>query len=281
MNILVRGTKGSNTQDYADRILSALFTTTLTHFGKKTLIIQTDTNHPVEKVLLGKNMAGPVSKNEFNFNNNGMDAIWKSIRSGEMNADDWSDCCHNISRQRKNGLDIADVSSNPEFTKQLLSEFSTFESIIKSASRWYDVIYIFADGNNEELIEKLTTSIIDGANLIDKEVVCVPQSPEKKEEPDTNKFFAVKNFDFASKFTVKEMAKNYGKNVFPVPYNIGFKDACLEENALHFYSTNMKDEENDDNVKFGECICSLVSALLNGAAVVEDKKDNFVFRKRA
>ena len=277
MHILVRGTANSTTQNYADRILAALFTTSLTKYGKKTLILQTDSVHPVENVLLGREKKANAIRNEFTFTTNGMDAIWKNIRGGAMNADDWSDCCRNLSKQRQNGLDIADVSADATFTDRLVSEFETFENIVKSADQWYDVIFIFANGNNTELINKMRESKLDGGNFIDKEVVCVPQAPERLEEVEDNRYFAIKNFDFGSEFTLKEMSKFYGKRVYPVPYNIGFKDACLKEAALHYFSTNIKNEENDENYRFSECISTLMGALL-GTEEKEDKTRNLAFR---
>ncbi len=278
MNILIRGTANSSTQNYADRILAALFTTSLTKYGKKTLVIQTDSKHPVEDVLLGRYKKANMISSEFSFSTNGMDAIWKNIRSGSMSADDWSDACRNISKQRQNGLDVADVSNDPEFTNRLINEFGTFEDIIRSADQWYDIVYIFVNGNNKELLEKINASIIEGRNLVDKEIVCVPQAPEKLEEPGANKYFAIKNFDFGSEFTLKEMSNIYGKNVFPIPYNIRFKDACLKQDALHFFSVNMKNEENDENYKFSECVSAMVGSLL-GIEEKDDKERNFVFRK--
>ena len=75
MRILVHGTNESS--NYADRILSALATICLTKYGKQCLILQLNTKHPIEEVMVERNTQSTTIKGEFSFSDSGMDALWK------------------------------------------------------------------------------------------------------------------------------------------------------------------------------------------------------------
>lgn len=276
MRILIHGTAESS--NYADRILAAISTTCLTKYGKKILVLQLNKKHPVEEVMVGRNTDNNQIKGEFSFNDSGMDSLWKRIRTGGITSEEFSDCCKNISKQ-EHGLDIAQISENKNFRDTVLNQFEFFEKLVTAAEDTYKVVFIFVDNTDTEMINKLRESTILGTPLIDKEIVCVSQGPKEEVTISPNTYLAVKNFDFDSEFTIKSMGTDYNtKNVFPIPYNIKFKDACLKKDAIRFLSLNVSPEESDDNLIFSDKISEFTGVLL-GMEEVEEKDKMFVFKK--
>ncbi len=276
MRILIHGTNESG--NYADRILSALSTTCLTKYGRKCLVLQLNSKHPIEEVMVGRDKATTDIKGEFTFKDSGMDALWKRVRTGGVSEQEFSDCCKNISKQ-ENGLDVAEVSENANFRNTVFSQIEFFEKLVVAAEDVYKVVFIFVDNDDTEMIEKLREETITGSPFIDKEIICVSQGPKEDISVNSNTYLAVKNFDFNSEFTVKNMSSDYGtKNIFPIPYNIGFKDACLKKDAIRFLSLNVSPEEADDNLTFSENISKFVGILL-GIEEPVTKEKMFVFKK--
>ncbi len=275
MRILIHGTaEGSN---YADRIASALATTALTRYGKKVLVLQLNEKHPIEETLVGRAKQATLIKGEFSFTDSGMDALWKRVRAGGITPEEWSDCTKNISKQ-DHGFDVAEISQNKNFHSMILTQFEFFEKMVLSGEEVYQIVFICVDHDDDEMIKTLKEARILNTPFIDKEIVCVPQGPaEVTVSPDT--YLAVKNFDFNSEFSVKNMENYYhNKHIYPIPYNIGYKDACLKQDALRFLSLNVKPEDSDDNIEFAECVSKFVGVLL-GVEEIEDKQKMFVFKR--
>ena len=195
---------------------------------------------------------------------------------GPLSYEQYSDCCINVAKNM-NGFDIAGVSkmANPE--AYLLENFNLFKELLKNASSIYDVIFIMADVKGEDeskvkLVERLE-------EIVDREVVCVSQGPKIDFKARKDAFIAVKNYDALSCFTVKAMINVYGtKDVYPVPYNILFKDACLKEFAVSFLYRNTAPEVFDDNSFFSDSIANLVGSL-TGLDEPVVKERMFVYRK--
>lgn len=277
MRILVHGTIESS--NYADRILTALATNCLTKFGKQCLVLQLNSKHPIEEVMVGRNVQTTTIKDDFSFSDSGMDALWKRVRTGGITSEEFSDCCKNISKQ-EHGLDVAQVSENGNFRNTVVSQFEFFEKLVTAAEDVYKVVFIFVDNQDTELIEKLRESTTLGQPLIDKEIICVSQGPAEDIKVTTNTYLAVKNFDFDSEFTVKQMSGFYGtKNIFPIPYNIGFRDACLKKDAIRFLSLNVSPDDADDNLTFSENVTHFTGVLL-GIEEPQTKDRGFVFKGR-
>lgn len=275
MRILVHGTNESS--NYADRILTALATICLTKYGKQCLILQLNTKHPIEDVMVGRNTQATTIKGEFSFSDSGMDALWKRVRTGGITSEEFSDCCKNISKQ-EHGLDVAQLSENSNFRNTVISQFEFFEKLVTAAEDIYKVVFIFVDNTDTELIEKLRESTTLGQPLIDKEIVCVSQGSAEDVKVTPNTYIAVKNFDFDSEFSVKQMSGFYStKNIFPIPYNIGFRDACLKKDAIRFLSLNVSPDDADDNLTFAENIGHFAGVLL-GIEEPQTKEKMFVFK---
>lgn len=272
--ILVRGTQESGY--YSDRITAAMASTAMQRFQKRVMILQTSTRLPVETIMLGSRLdAGNISTEVMSFTDTGMDALMRRVAMGPLSHEQFSDCCINIAKNM-NGFDIAGVSQMPNAEAYFLENFNLFKELLKNASSIYDVIFILADVKGEDeskrsLVEKLE-------EIVNQEVVCVPQGPKVEFKAGKDAFLAVKNYDALSFFTAKAMSKAYGnKNVFPVPYNILFKDACLKKFAISFLYRNTTPETYDDNSYFAESVANLVGAL-TGMDEPHLKERMFVYR---
>lgn len=274
MIILVRGLTDSHSQSYADRITAAMATTSTMVYGKKTLVLQATTYSPIENILRGKMLkAADIKSTEYSFEDSGMDAILRRLQMGHLDNEQFSDCCHAMSKQM-NSLDIAGVSKDKEIASTLAENVAQLRELLRNANAIYDVVFFFLRGDDTELL-----TVLKENELYDREVVCITQGPCREKNADKNIVYAVKNYDRLSAFTTKVMSHAYNnRNIFPIPYNVMFKDACLSETALTFLSTNVNPDENDDNVYFSQCLSNLVGNLL-GMAEPYVKERHFVYKK--
>lgn len=273
--VLVRGTKKSS--HYADRITAAMAANAMQRFQKRVLVLQATRRLPIETTMLGAKFNSENISTELNsFNDSGMDALMRRIEMGPLSHEQFSDCCVNIAKNM-NGFDIAGVSKMPEFEKHLLDNFSLFKEMVKNAATIYDIIFIFADVKNADntslaLLEQLES-------IADREIVCVPQGPAIEYTASPGAVFAVKNYDALSSFTSKVMSRMYGgKEVYPIPYNILFKDACLKEYAISFLYRNTDPEEFDDNSYFVESLTNIVGSVI-GLTEYMPKEKQFVYKR--
>lgn len=275
MVILVRGTKDSSSENYADRILAAVATYTFTKYGRKTIVLQATSSFAVENVLMGKmTRESGIRTNEYNFEDTGMDALFRRIAIGPLSNEQFSDCCLNIAAKQMNGFDVAKVSKTENIAEFMATNEGTTKELLKNANSIYDVVYILVRGCDTKLIK-----VLKNTGLIDREVVCIPQGPCKESPSDPNVFYAVKNYDRLSMFTIKAIGQSYkSKNVYPIPYNVMFKDACLNENAVLYLQQNVEPDPVDDNAYFSECITQFVGSLTNLSEPVIRER-SFTFKR--
>lgn len=270
MVVLVRGT--SESSNYADRILAAMASTAMQRYAKHVVVLQATSRHPVDQILFGKRLStNHISTSEYSFEDSGMDALLRKIEMGHMDGITFSDYCIQIARSQ-NGFDVAPPSKRPDFAEYLVKNQNLFRELVKNALAIYDMVFILADCRDKELIPILE-------EIATQEVVCVPQGPKQEFRARPDAFIAVKNYDSNSAFNSKVMSKDYGvKAVFPFPYNIGFKDACLNQYAISYMNSNVSPESTDTNYFFVECVSQLVGNVL-GLSEPVIKEHNFVYKK--
>lgn len=270
MVILVRGTDKS--ANHADRILAAMASVAMGRYNRRVLVMQTTDKYPVEEILMGNMLQNDRLKSEaYSMEDSGMDALMRRILMGSLTAEQFSDCSTRVA-STANSLDIAGISKDAEFESQLLENINVFGELVKSASAVYDSVFILADAGNKALVAALE-------EIADSEIVCVPQGPAEPYSAAPGCFYAVDTYDAASFYTAKYISKMYGsKLVFPFPYNIGFKDACLRQNARYFMFTNYAPESDDDNAGFIDSVAKLVGNVL-GVDEPFIRERPFVYRK--
>lgn len=263
MICLIRGTCISH--NHADMVAAAMASTLMQKFNKRVLVLQTDSSHPIENVMLGaRKSSQKMTSDKFSFTDDGMEALARRIEIGPISREQFTDCCLNISKTA-NSLDIACVSDKVVWTEEHLSRLLT------SAAMIYDVVLITADVPE---IEKLEPHV-------DKEIVCVKQGIKEAYSAREDAAIAVVNYDTVSSFNLKAMAKIYGKKtVYGIPYNTGFNDACMKNYAIAFLFSNNAPESHDDNYLFCKGVSQLVEGIL-GLDDVEVKERDFVYLSSA
>lgn len=269
MIVLVRGTNDSG--NYADRIALAMASTAMQRFAKKVLCLQMTSRYRMEKVLMGKRLEGSRLENsEFSIDDTGLDALLRREEAGQLSSEQFSDCCLSVAKQT-NSFDIAETTRSANVEDFCNENFDLIREMIKNADIVYDVVFILADASKTELLAKLE-------EISDREVVCITQGPKKDFYAKEGAFFAIKNYDRFSTFTAKAMSRMYGTRLmFPFPYNIAFKDACLNEFALSFLSMNIAPDETDENYYFTESVKNLTGNVLGlDEPIIRDL--NFVLR---
>lgn len=272
MIVLIHGAKNSNCENGADRILAALSAYSYTRFAKDTLVIQLTNTHPIEKILAGKETKSTTISNGFVFKDRGIDSIWKRVRAGAVNSEDWSDCTKSFGK-----LSIAEVSENQEFSKNLLKDVDSLKRLLISADENHHLVYVFTASEDDELNETLRSLTINGKKIISKEVIVANQAPGTATVEGAS--YIIRNFDYDSVFTLKRMERELGtKNVYPISYNTGYRDACLNENATFFIGTNKEPAADNENFDFVKDVVTSIGHILNIVEpVITDS--NFKFKK--
>lgn len=269
MIVLVRGTEDSG--NYADRITLAMASAAMQRFAKKVLCLPMTPRYRMERVLMGKRLDNSrIDTSEISFDDTGLDALLRRAEAGPLSSEQFSDCCLNVAKQA-NSFDIAENTRSVNVDSFYMENINLIREAVKNADIVYDVVFILADASKTELLTKLE-------DIADREVVCVPQGPKKNVNAKSGAFYAIKNYDRLSSFTAKSMSRMYGTRLmFPFPYNITFKDACLNEFALSFLSMNAAPDETDENYYFTESVKDLTGNVL-GLEEPVIKERNFVFR---
>lgn len=269
MIVLVRGTNDSG--NYADRITLAMASTAMQRFAKKVLCLQLTSRYRMEKVLMGKRLENSrLERSEFFLDDAGLDALLRRAEAGQLSGEQFSDCCLSVAKQT-NSFDIAETTRSANAEEFCIENFGLIRELIKNANIVYDVVFLLADASKTDLLVKLE-------EICDREVVCIPQGPKKDFCAKDGAYFVIKNYDRLSTFTAKTMSRMYGtKLMFPFPYNIAFKDACLNEFALSFLSMNIAPDETDENFYFAESVKNLTGNVLGlEEPIIKDL--NFVYR---
>lgn len=259
--ILVHGTYENHNR--ADRIALAIACTAHFKFSKKVLVLPMTNHFELENVLMGERIkANAIKGRGISFNDNGIDALLRRLEQGTLKAETFSDCCFSATRTA-NGLDIAPYSKKPDADEFICRNENLISLLINQASNVYDVVIVLADGKKAEIIGKL-------GKMVESELTIISQGCKAKFESRPDTLFAVNNYDGSSEFTYKEMKKIYGiednAKLYPVPYNIRFKDACRKECAIDFMTANIEPDQTDENYVFIEDLKRLTSAVLKTEA---------------
>lgn len=294
MVIMFRGTKVS--KNYAPQALSLYAGINAIKYGRKTLVIQLMREHPVENYLTGKqNKAGTITGTEYRFENNNIDTLFRHAGIREVEKEQFDNCGMQMLTE-KDKLTVIRVSSRQgqDFEKDFVSQSEDMNAILEAAKKFYDDIYIFGNGKNREMMEKINP-------MVDISIVCVPQGQKEEipemityekpkeipaieleenydeEEPEENKkkekakplneaILMITNFDKGSSFSPDYISKAYNipKNRIALfPYNVNFKDAYNTDNVLQFAMRNTKVYRSDDNFELMRCVFDVMKKVMN------------------
>lgn len=241
MVILFKGTDKS--KNYAPQALALCAGLSATKFLKKTLILQITTKYPIEGYVIGKKIGDQAIQDTMNlFEDTGMDSLTRRAGVTAFNADHFANAVTPVVSS-ENLFDILEVSKKVEadVEREIIQDPTVIGTIIKSAKRIYDNIFILANGKSVKVIESILP-------YVDKTVTCVRQGlKEDVSAPAADKeYFLVTDYDYKSTYSERHMTKIYGnKKTFIMPYNVEFKDYYTDKNMLQYILHNTEPEKSD------------------------------------
>lgn len=255
--VLIHGTKESSNR--ADRIAIAIASSAFFNFQKSVLILPLSSKYDPQNILMGKRIkANKIIERGVSFNDEGIDALFRRGELENLSAETFSDYCFKVTKQA-NGFDIAAHSNKPDEEEFYLNNDYLLKSIISQAKKAYDLVILLVNGESKNLIENIAKSV-------DSEITIISQGNKAEHFGSKDTYYAINNYDGSSIFTYKEMKKIYGiednTKLYPVPYNIHFKDSCRKESAIEFLTANIAPNKQDDNFIFIEQIKNLTQAIL-------------------
>lgn len=265
--VLIRGANDSSY--HSDRIAAAIACVSSFEYKKSVLILPMTTKFKVEEILSGKRMKqSSVSKRGYAFDDSGMDGLIRRAEQGTLTADAFSDCCIHIIKEA-NSFDIAKNTSRPDLAEFIIKNESLISQLVRNANVVYNEVILLADTDNEDTLKALE-------RISEKEVTVIPQGNKREFSSKSDSILVINDYDQSSVFTYKHMKEIYklrsDVKLYPIPYNIAFKDACRTEKAIDYFSANVKlDKSFDDNYNFITCVSNLVRAIIGGEEPVVEE----------
>ncbi len=229
----------TSTKNNAPQLLCAVSYTSAFTFSKKTLVIELYQRFSIRDLLIGNTMA---DSGDFIHDDDGIMPILRKAKTGGLSEEHFTIYTKQIfsSATTPNAFDVAVAPKMEGFREELLNSQDALKDVLAMADQLYDVIYLFADGKDEEMVKML-----DGVST--KKVVCLKQGNKQeyfgRQEDCT---YVVGNYDVHSAYTTKMMRKLYNKDILSVCFNTKYFDATKGNKTLRFlYDNNsVKDEKN-------------------------------------
>lgn len=258
MIALIHGT--NNHSNRSDRIAIAVAGAANFRFAKKVLLLSMSKRFDLEDTMIGKATSNTkIISRGYTFDDSGLDALLRRMETGSLNAESFSDCCRNIV-PTDNGFDVAAVSKRADLESFISKSETYLKRFFDIANKVYDLVIVVGDGRERDSLKVLQS-------LCEREVVVITQG-EKVDISLGRKdaLYCIDNYDPSSIFNYKKMKELYGvqsdSKMYPVPYNIRFKDSCRSKSACDFIAKNVEDDKSDDDYVFNDCVTKLASAVL-------------------
>lgn len=190
----------------------------------------------------------------------GIDALSRFVKFNRMEKDGISSYTTTV---LKNRLDILTGTkiTNRNIYQNSLRE--TIQLILQLAAEYYDLVFIdTAPGNNEisQIIIKnsdlLVVNLCQNPNIIENFLQNYAHYMEKA-------FVVLGKYDANSRFNIKRIKKRFNlKNIYSIPYNIEFADACIESRAVDFFIKNLDTDKNDLHNGFITSVAETAESIL-------------------
>lgn len=267
MVILFKGTDKS--KNYAPQALALCAGLSATKYYKKTLIIQLTTKYPVENYIVGKRMADQSIENGmYLFEDSGMDSLTRRAGVTTFTADHFANAVVPVVSS-ENLFDILEVSKKVEsdVEREIIQDPTVIGTVIKSAKRIYDNIFILANGKAADVIAAVLP-------YVDKTVTCVRQGiKEEISAPSTeSNYYLVTDYDYKSTYSTRQIMKFYdAKKIYIMPYNVDFKDYYTDKNMLQYILHNTEPEKSDYSYHLIDEMNKLVHVLIEDEDPEEDE----------
>jgi len=193
------------------------------------------------------------------FEDSGMDSLTRRVGVTAFNSDHFANAVL-AAVSSENLFDILEVSKKVEsdVEREIINDPTVIGTIIKSAKKIYDNIFVLANAKAYEVISAILP-------YIDKSVTCVSQGiKEEISAPSCEKnYFLVTDYDYKSIYSMRQMMKSYGNNkTFIMPYNVEFKDYYTDKNMLQYILHNTEPQKSDYSYHLINEITKLTQVLI-------------------
>jgi len=196
-------------------------------------------------------LIGIPSKDTEIFQDVGIDALVRSIKSAPLDKDIIHNCSISLLNKKLNLL-AGTTKCNQEFYEYDLK--MVMNNILKSVEKFHDIVYV--DTNSGK--RGLTLQVLDESDLI---VVNLSQNKRMFDAYfeeymfDARKtFYLIGNYDKNSKNNINNIRRRYKQiNLFNsavIPYNTEFSDAQSEGKLIDFMKRNINSNKDDVNRNF-------------------------------
>jgi len=234
----------------------------------KTLVLQFYNEYPIEKLLIGKRK-NFMSESHGSYMATGMDELFRRVSTQGISKDNFIMSVTPIFEQERI-LDIATVSHNPDLYDAVINEPAHINTLLEIAQDIYDNIFILLNGKDEKQLDVFDTLLQDREHF---DIICIPQGNEQEISASNKQFvkYCISEYDRRSVFSMKYFKSKYAsKEIYAIPYNITFKDACMSNDALIFCLNNSRININ------AEDILELEDTNANFISAIRDLTENII-----
>lgn len=216
------------------------------------------------------NLEGPLLGNKMPskdyFQDIGMDALARSIKSAPLDEETFYNASYSLLRD-KLFLLPGTTKNNQEFYEMDMEK--VINNILKSAERFYDVVYIDTNSGKNNLSQQVVeTSDLVIVNLNQNKWVIDRYFKEYKFNQ-SKVFYLIGNYDRRSMNNIRNLRRQYrslnSQNSAVIPYCTEFTDAMSNGNLIDFILKNKCAAKDDKNGYFMENVALAAHKILKKA----------------
>lgn len=243
--------------------------------GYKTLLMQTHYNN-FDMETSYYNMNKMSSKGSLDIADTGVDALDRLLRSNKLTPENIPNYAKPVLKGRLELLYGTFKNDRDSYERVL----ETIPLIVDYANQLYDMVFVdlsrgYSNAAMTQILQKsdlVVLTMSQKTEVLKKLFKDVEDLKIFKEKPIIS---VIGRYDRYSKYNSKNIARtfNYKKQIYTIPYNTQFFDACNEGKALNFFVENMNaDIATDRNGYF----ISEVNKISN--QILEELKSKLVER---
>jgi MinD-like ATPase involved in chromosome partitioning or flagellar assembly len=199
----------------------------------------------------------------------GIDALSRAVKFNKLEKDDISNY---TTTALKNRLDLLVGTRNTNRDIYINNIKGSINMILQSAGGFYDLVFVdTAPGMNEISMKILEKSDIVVINL-NQNIHVIEDYLSNCLGINENLFFILGKYDSDSKFNLKAIKKRFGiSDIYTIPYDIGFADACSESRAVDFFIRNAEADKFDVHYPFISGVKETAEAIINRIGIAEKR----------
>lgn len=195
----------------------------------------------------------------------GVEGLIKVLVSNKTSTDIVKNYSRTLLRDR---LDIL-MSPKTENYQEYIQLASNYAEIVRSADRYYDLVFVDLTSRMEESVAQSILDVSDVVVLnITQRLKNINDFLELKQTDDfykrRNIMLLLGRYDAHSKYNIKNVTRylREKRNILAVPYNTLYFEACSEGKVIDYFLKLKNIDENDRNYKFLEEINRIDTEIL-------------------